>query len=157
MWQNYGKNIRTSKAKFILTTPREKDRQGISKYELNWMIMHSYAKSKSSDLPASLLAAYRIIWYGRVDLAFLNTNPLLKRGYSKRNKNCSLYRGVGGSNLPGHEDMAHNVRKGSCQCVCPAKTRTSLRMRRVWSEYSLSTWRKVGCLAIKIAPSENTE
>ena len=37
------------------------------------------------------------------------------------------------------------------------KTQTGLRIRAVWSESSLSAWRNVASLAIKNAPSENSD
>ena len=41
--------------------------------------------------------------------------------------------------------------------VCPAKTRISLGIRPVWSESSLSTWRKLGSLATHWAHSEDSD
>ena len=39
--------------------------------------------------------------------------------------------------------------------VCPAKTQISLGIHSVWSESSLSTWRKLGSLATHWAHSED--
>ena len=41
--------------------------------------------------------------------------------------------------------------------VRPAKTRISLGIRPVWSEFSLSTWRKLGSLPIHWAHSEDSD
>ena len=41
--------------------------------------------------------------------------------------------------------------------VCPAKTQISLGIRPVWSESSLSTWRKLGSLAIHQVHSEDSD
>ena len=41
--------------------------------------------------------------------------------------------------------------------VCPAKTRISLGIRQVWSESSLSAWRKFGYLATHWAHSEDSD
>ena len=41
--------------------------------------------------------------------------------------------------------------------VRPAKTQTSLRIRPVWSESSLSAWRKLGSLATYWAHSEDSD
>ena len=41
--------------------------------------------------------------------------------------------------------------------VRPAKTRISLGIRPVWSESSLSAWRKVGTLATRWTHSEGSE
>ena len=41
--------------------------------------------------------------------------------------------------------------------VCPAKTRISLGIHPVWSESSLSAWRKLGSLAIHWAHSEDSD
>ena len=40
--------------------------------------------------------------------------------------------------------------------VCPAKTRISLGIRPVWSESSLSAWRKLGSLATHLVHSEDS-
>ena len=39
--------------------------------------------------------------------------------------------------------------------VCPARIQISLGIRPVWSEYSLSAWRKLGSLATHLAHSED--
>ena len=41
--------------------------------------------------------------------------------------------------------------------VCPAKTQISLGMRPVWSESSLSAWRKLGSLATHWTHSEDSD
>ena len=41
--------------------------------------------------------------------------------------------------------------------VCPAKTQVSLGIRPVWSESSLSAWRKLGSLDIHWAHSEDSD
>ena len=41
--------------------------------------------------------------------------------------------------------------------VCPAKTRISLGIRPVWSESSLSAWRKLGSLVTHWAHSEDSD
>ena len=41
--------------------------------------------------------------------------------------------------------------------VCPAKIQTSLGIRHVWSEFSLSAWRNIGTSATRWAHSEDSE
>ena len=47
--------------------------------------------------------------------------------------------------------------KTNKRSVFPAKTQISLGIRRVWSEYSLSAWRKLGSLATHWAKSEDSD
>ena len=42
-------------------------------------------------------------------------------------------------------------------CVRPAKTQISLGIRPVWSEFSLSAWRKLGSIATHWAHSEDSD
>ena len=44
-------------------------------------------------------------------------------------------------------NMSHHMTKPTKWHVCPVKTQISLGIRPVWSESSLSTWRKLGSLA----------
>ena len=53
--------------------------------------------------------------------------------------------------------MSHLVTKPTKWHVRPAKTQISLGIRPVWSEYSLSTWRKLGSLATHWAHSEGSD
>ena len=53
-------------------------------------------------------------------------------------------------NEPQH-DKTNNV------AVCPVKTQISLSIRPVWSESSLSAWRKLGSLAIHWAHSKDSD
>ena len=48
-----------------------------------------------------------------------------------------------------------NVRNRTFWHVCPTKTQISLRIRAVWSESSLSTWRNSVSLDIKNVPSQD--
>ena len=51
--------------------------------------------------------------------------------------------------------LSHLMTKPTKWHVCPAKTQISLGMRPVWSETSLSAWRKLGSLATHWAHSED--
>ena len=47
--------------------------------------------------------------------------------------------------------------KTNKMAVCPAKTQISLGIRRVWTEFSLSAWRKLWSLATHWARSEDSD
>ena len=53
-----------------------------------------------------------------------------------------------------HEPWHDKTNKVS---VCPAKTQISLGIRPVWSESSLSAWRKLGSIATHEAHSEDSD
>ena len=53
--------------------------------------------------------------------------------------------------------MSHLMTKPTKWHVRPAKTQTSLGIRLVWSESSLSAWRKLGSLATLWANSEDSD
>ena len=52
--------------------------------------------------------------------------------------------------------MSHLMTKPTKWHVCPAKTQISLGIRPVWSESSLSAWRKLGSLATHWVHSEDS-
>ena len=54
-------------------------------------------------------------------------------------------------------NMSRNVTKPTKWHVRPAKTQISLGIRPIWSESSLSAWRKLGSLAIHSAHSEDSD
>ena len=53
--------------------------------------------------------------------------------------------------------MGHNVRNGTFEHVRQAKNKISLRIRRVWSDSSLPTWKNLGSLTIQKAHSEDSD
>ena len=53
--------------------------------------------------------------------------------------------------------MGRNMRKHTWWYVHLTKTQISLRIRTVWSDSSLSTWRNFASLAIQTAPSEDSD
>ena len=55
------------------------------------------------------------------------------------------------------EDMSHLMTKPTKWHVCPAKTQISLGILPVWSESSLSTWRKLGSLATRWVHREDSD
>ena len=54
-------------------------------------------------------------------------------------------------------DLSRNMTKPTKWHVRPAKTQISLGIRPVWSESSLSAWRKLGSLATNWAHSEDSD
>ena len=56
-----------------------------------------------------------------------------------------------------NHNMSHLVTKPTKWHVRPAKTQISLGIRPVWSESSLSAWRKLGSLATHWAHSEDSD
>ena len=56
-----------------------------------------------------------------------------------------------------HTHMSRNMTKPTKWHVRPAKTQISLGIRPVWSESSLSAWRKLGSLATHWAHSEYSD
>ena len=55
------------------------------------------------------------------------------------------------------EYMSHLMTKPTKSSVRPVKTKISLGIRPIWSESSLSTWRKLGSLATHCVHSEDAE
>ena len=53
--------------------------------------------------------------------------------------------------------MSHLMKKTTKWHVRPAKTQISLGIRPVWSEFSLSAWRKLGSLATHWADSNDSD
>ena len=53
--------------------------------------------------------------------------------------------------------MSHCMTKPTKWPLCPAKTEISLDIRPVWSEWSLSAWRKLGSLATHWTHSEGCD
>ena len=53
--------------------------------------------------------------------------------------------------------MGRKERKCTFWHVHPTKTQIRLRIRAVWSESSLSAWRKIASLAIQNAPSDDSD
>ena len=51
--------------------------------------------------------------------------------------------------------LSHSMTKPTKLPVCPAKTQISLGIRPIWSESSLSAWRKLGSLATHWVQSED--
>ena len=53
--------------------------------------------------------------------------------------------------------LSHLMRKPTKWHMCSAKTQISLVIRPVWSEFSLSAWRKLGSLSTDWAHSEDSD
>ena len=61
------------------------------------------------------------------------------------------------SSLANPEQMSRLMTKPTKWPVRPAKTQLNLDIRPVWSESSLSAWRKIGALAAHWAHSEDSD
>ena len=59
--------------------------------------------------------------------------------------------------IPNRIDTNRNGRKRTFWQVRLTKTQISLRIRAVWSEFSLSIWRDFACVAVQIAPSDDSD
>ena len=83
--------------------------------------------------------AQNLVWYARKLSKFISTKSA--------NGSAVMYRRY--TYEPPHD-------KTNKMTVCPAKTQISLGIHPVWSESSLSVWRKLGSLATHWAHSEDS-
>ena len=59
--------------------------------------------------------------------------------------------------MPTFPNLSHHTTKPTKWHVCPVKPQISLGIHPVWSESSLSAWRKLGSLATHCAHSKNSD
>ena len=112
----------------------------------DWLLFsQSMTWVASSNSQRWLLKCIDLKLMGRVKCEFLNNHP------RQLNQWLIHYSGIY-IHMKFRNHMSRNVRKRTFWHVRPTKTQISLRVRAVWSESSLSTWRNFVSLAIQNAP-----